>query len=562
MTHTIDHKTKSWIRNVSDERAAAAGCRFDADRGQFVVDWIETYCRLYEGDSAGEPLILLDWARDVVMRLFGWVRYSEKWKREIRRFRSASIWVAKKNGKSPLLSALGLYLLCGDGEPGQKVYFGAKNGTQAREIIGRHVLEMLRRSEDLEASIGVNLVKMQFTHHPTSSVMLPLSSSDVRSKQAKEGANGSILIDETHVVDRDFMTIISRAGISRSEPLQIEVSTAGNNPDGYGHGRFRYAQEVESGERTDQELFVAIYAAPQTLTEDELAQDPLKYGRMANPAMGTLVDPEEFMNDYAKSSASIGEIINFMMYRLNVWQRSANPWLRKEDWVRCERAFTEEDLHGETCSAGLDLSRTKDMCSLVLTFQGGEAEEFFQLYWFWLPERRVREIELHPEAPSLREWERTGHLIVTPGDVIDYGSIKHTFRELASVYTISGLHYDPTFAEEVTQSLEQGETDPQGRQIIEGTGVERIVFAQRSDDFATATEDFERAILAGKLHHNGHPVMSWQVGHVEVRTFGGRKRIEKPKRGSFKFVDGVAAGIMSLWGAKAMQAYAGGCEAW
>jgi hypothetical protein len=31
------------------------------------------------------------------------------------------------------------------------------------------------------------------------------------------------------------------------EPLQIEVSTAGNNPDGYGKSRFDLAREVEKG---------------------------------------------------------------------------------------------------------------------------------------------------------------------------------------------------------------------------------------------------------------------------------------------------------------------------
>src|SRR5262245_31739274 len=121
----VDAETKDWIRNASDDKAIAKGCRFETKRAQFTVNWIETYCKLYEGELAGEPLRLLDWQLDATMRLFGWIRWSAKWKRWIRRFRSASIWTGKKNAKTPTLAAWGLYLLCGDGEKGQKVFLAA-----------------------------------------------------------------------------------------------------------------------------------------------------------------------------------------------------------------------------------------------------------------------------------------------------------------------------------------------------------------------------------------------------------------------------------------------------
>ena len=54
----IDKITRSWIRNESDERAAAAGCRFDLDRACWVPWWIGRYCRLYEGEWSGEPMVL------------------------------------------------------------------------------------------------------------------------------------------------------------------------------------------------------------------------------------------------------------------------------------------------------------------------------------------------------------------------------------------------------------------------------------------------------------------------------------------------------------------------
>ena len=176
ITTQIDHETKQWLRNAADERAAANGCRFDEARGQFVADWIERYARLYEGEWAGQPMRLMDWQLDCTLRLFGWVRHSDKWGREIRRFRAASIWVAKKNKKSPTLAGWGLYLLCGDGEPGQKVFFAAKDGTQARDIAGKHAVEMLMQSPELQAECSLNKNRLQITHLPSRSIMVPLSS--------------------------------------------------------------------------------------------------------------------------------------------------------------------------------------------------------------------------------------------------------------------------------------------------------------------------------------------------------------------------------------------------
>lgn len=546
----IDRETKKWVRNVSDERAAANGCRFDEARGQFVCEWIETYCKLYEGEWAGQKLKLLDWARDVTLRLFGWVRHAKQWGREVRRFRQASIWVAKKNAKSPTLAAWGLYLLCGDGEQGQKVFFGAKDGKQARDIAGKHVVEMLRQSDELQDESKLNLSTLQLTHLPTRSVMVPLSSSNARTQESKEGLNGSVLVDEVHVVDRDFIRRISRAGISRSEPLQIEVSTAGNNPDGYGRERFDYARQVEDGTFTDQDLFVAIYAAPQDLTDEQLAEHPLKYGKMANPAMGVTVDPEEYLKDYETSKRSIQAMLDFKMYRLNIWQKGANPWLKGGDWAKCKKDFTEDDLEGRDCWAALDLARTRDMSSLLLAFPEEEEEEAFKILpYFWIPRDRVLELE---DRVSMGAWERDGHLTITPGGVTDFAYIKAKFRELSQKFNIRLLVYDFRFAEEVTQSISDGTTDGNGVTIEEGTGVERLPFLQDDASFAKPTEDFERLVIAGKMHHNGHPVLSWQAGHVCVmRKISKVKRAVKPKKDGWQTIDGIIAAIMATGAAAA-----------
>lgn len=337
--------TKDWVFNASDELAARAGYRFAPERGLFVVDWIQENCRLYEGEHAGKAMMVRNWRLDLVMRLFSWVGWSDLWQREVRRFTEGDVFVAKKNGKSPTLAAIGLYLLCGDGEPGQKVYLCAKDGNQARTIAGEHTVRMVEKSPALREVCGINKSTYRVTHHPTASWMAPQSSSNERTQKSKEGLNGSVLVDELHVVDADYMNIIMGAGISRSEPLcPLGFSTAGSDPDAYGAMRFKKGAQIERGEIANEGThgyFCVAYAAPQKLTWQELARDPVKWGKMANPAWGELIDPQEFMRSFAKAGEREKDRRTFMMYRLNIWQNATSPWLDPGEWNACRRELGE-----------------------------------------------------------------------------------------------------------------------------------------------------------------------------------------------------------------------------
>jgi phage terminase large subunit-like protein len=525
---SIDPITESWIRNESDRHAVANGCRFDQDRGEHVIEFIEHHLVLYEGEYAGRPVVLMPWQRDFLMRLFGWVRYSDDWGREIRRFRKASLWLPKKSGKSPLAAMTGLYLLVGDGEQGQKVFSAAKDGRQA-QIVHTHARMMTERSPALMRQCTVNRSTGRITHVKTSSFYDVLGADNVA---GQEGLNGSVIIDETHVVDSRLAAVLEYVGASRSEPIQLEVSTAGSNPEGYGKRQWDYGAAVERGDVPDDAFLYVAHAAPQDAS-DEDCSDPAVW-QMANPSWGEIIKPEEFRQSFERAKKSLSDFASFKMYRLNVWQKAANVWLRAADWQKCRRDFTPEDLHGKTCWAGLDLSRTRDMSSLVLVFQGDEDDSFFVLPYFWLPKNRATE---QSHLARYLDWAHAGKLNLIAGDTIDNRRIFDDVAELARDFNIAEVIYDQTFAEELTGRIE------------EELGIERVAFRQTVMEFAAPTADFERLVIAGRLHHNGHPVLTWQAGHVEVKSdANGNKRPVKQNqnRGDHRTIDGIVAAIMAL----------------
>lgn len=521
----VDKTTKRWIRNASDELAVANGCRFDEKRAMHFIESGPQHLRLYEGDCAGQPLVAHDWQFEIGMRLFGWVKRSDFWKREVRRFRRASIWVPKKNKKSPTIAWIGIYLWALDGEQGQKVFSAAKDGKQA-EIIHMHAKMMVETSPTLSRQAKINKTTGRITHLPTNSFYDLLAGDNI---EGKEGINGSVMIDETHVVDERLARRIKYAGISRSEPLQVEVSTAGNNPEGYGRKQYDLGKKIESGEVVNEQLFFAAYEAPQNAT-DEQCSDP-EIWKQANPAWGHTVNEEEFRAEFEAARHTLSDWNDFKLYRLNIWQTSESPWLRIDDWRACFEGFSAESLKGRKCWAALDLSKTKDTTSLVLAFP--DADEVVRILpFFWLPEATLRD----RTAPrSYIDWNGEGFLETTPGDTLDYKFVKRRIEELKKIFRIQELVYDPTYADYFAQEIENE------------LGIERVEFRQTMQNFADPTSEFERRVIDGKIRHNDHPVMTWQIGNVAVKSDeNGYRRPVKPKPNDRRKIDGPVAAIMAL----------------
>lgn len=584
----IDEATRIWTRNASDEMAVAKGCRFNVRKAAYAVWWIERFCRLYEGEQAGEPVVMhgchqcgrygietpdefdeageaaclerarqyaecvaaghtVDWQYECTMRVFGWITFNQLRQRWVRRFREASIWCAKKQKKSPTMAAWGMYLLIGDEEPGQKVFLGAKDGQQVRKNAARHAAEMVLQSPELDATCTINKVECTITHEPSRSLMLPLSSSNERTTKSKEGLNGSMLVDETHVVDREFMNRVTRAGISRAEPLHAEFSTAGDDPDSYGKERFDLAERVVSGAEERQTMFAAVYAAPQDLSDADLEADPLKYARMANPAMGHTVDPDELLADYQHSKRTPANLATFKMYRLNVWQNAASPWLDFRGWMRGMRSELRlEDFVGRACWSSLDLASVKDFAALTLAFPEPD-EQFALFWWYWMPEETAKQIQ---HQIPIQHWlsDPRANLTLTPGQRTDYGFIQSQFRELATRFEIQELAFDDWNAEQTTQEITEGVHDHHMNELQPGTGVERLDFPQGLRAFNEPTKRFEAAVLDGKILHNGDPLTAWMVQNATIRPdHNGNYKPLKPTKGSLKKIDGVITAIMAFW---------------
>lgn len=538
----VDKTTKKWIRNEADEKAAFAGCRMDESRGQFVIDWAKENLVLWEGECAGQPLIATDWQYDCAMRLFGWVRKSDRWKREIRRFREALIGKPKKNKKSPTVAWWMLYLLDGDGEPGQNCYTAAKDGQQAM-IVQEHAIKMVQGSPTLGAYMRINKTDKSITVDETNSKMKILSSDNVNAQKSKEGLNGSCSVDEIHVVDEAFMKRISRMGISRAEPLILQVTTAGDDPLSYGKQRYDYGMRVNSGAFENPSFFFDWHEAPPTLTDEELKADPIKFGKMANPAWGHTVGEEEFLDDL-RGCDTPSSLRTFKMYRLNIWQQSSNPLLQAHNWEKCRREVSWEYLETLPCWAGLDLSRTRDLTSLCLCFKDNDGTLHFR-WWYWMPEDTAK---TRANVAPFIDWANTekAQLTLTDGDWIDYDYVWSTIVEVGTRFNVQKMLYDKKFADYLIQRIIVGE------QNTDGTWKHRPVdfpiedCHQGASTMAEPIQEFEKLVMSHRMAHDGNPIAAWQASNV---TKGRNGLLCKPHgKDDVRTIDGIQAAVMALAG--------------
>lgn len=536
-------ETLARVRNAADEAAVRAGMRFSPERAAFATGWMEDYLYLYEGECAGQKLKLLPCWRDFFERLYGWVRWSDEWNGWVRRFTHASFWGAKKNAKSPNCAAHNLYMLAGDGEPGQKVYQAAANGAQAK-IAQVHAVNMVGQSPELAADCKINNTTLDIVYLPTSSRLSILSGDDTRNAKAKEGLNGSVSYDEMHVVNREMEERTSRAGISRREPINASFSTAGDDPSSVGYERFKYGQQVNSGERNDPHFLHVEYGAPGEATDADIEDNLEAFGRAANPAWGTIVKPSEFRADWERSKGKPREVARFKQYRLNMWVGSTNRWLDVGGWGRGARPFTLADLSGRDCFLGLDLSRTRDMTGAAFLFPWPEDGDGAVRVWpmCWLPEDTARERDhLFP----FRSWAAAGAITLTPGGVVDYGLVKAGLREAVASNSINvmALYFDQHYAEEITQQLVDGDSE------AAGWGCERVAVGQSLMHLTGPSKEFERRVSAGLIHHPSNPVLTWQVGHCETWQDRNQNiRPVKPAPTSGKSIDLIAAIVDAMVG--------------
>lgn len=215
---------------------------YDESAGAFVCEFIS---RLPTTDT-GRPFELYDWQRTSIMEFYGRQVADEDTGEWLRKYWYLYLEIPKKNGKSELAAALGIYHLFADGELNAEVYICAADKENAGIIFSAAVFmlttapwtaKMIARGE---LNIVESRKRVEYRQRVRTGnggykwivvgVMAVLSSESY----SKHGYKPScVIFDELHAQpNRDLWDIMTfGAGSGRKQPVWIVLTTAGDDPD-------------------------------------------------------------------------------------------------------------------------------------------------------------------------------------------------------------------------------------------------------------------------------------------------------------------------------------------
>jgi phage terminase large subunit-like protein len=481
---------------------------FDEEKAYRPIAFIEQFCKPSKGNY--RKLELQPWQHFIIGSLYGWVHQET----QKRRFREGLVFVARKNGKSTMVSGLANFGCSKDGEKGADVYLLANSMKQAR-VIFDECQKMIKASPLLSKHFRVLRDAIHFDK--TFSKIEPQASDS----EKLDGLNCHLgIFDEIHEYkDYKLINVIKNSTGAREQPLLLYITTAGYQLDGPLVDYYSKAADVLEGVIEDERSFYFI----AEVDEGDDIDDPKNWIK-ANPNIGVTLDLETLIEEWNSRKHIPAERNDFITKRLNIFVNSdEQSFLDYEVIKRNNKTIDIKKLEGMPCIGGFDLSQTEDFTSACLEFWL-DTGEIFVLSHSWIPRKKV--IADNEKIPYY-EWEKEGLLTICEKDYVEYEDVEDWFIEQSKQFNIELITYDPANAFRLVNNLTN-------------KGFNTLAVRQGYITLSPALKDVKELFLDGKVIFNNNRLFRWYINNVKlVEDRNGNWLPTKQNR--YRKIDGFAA---------------------
>lgn len=519
---------KACQRHVDDlkrSRTASWPYRFDEAKAERICKFAELLPHIKGAWARKDPqtkqpqrITLQPWQCFILCMLFGWVKKATG----TRRFRRASIYIPRKNGKSTLAAMIGWWMFAKDDEPGAEVYSGATSEKQAWEVFGP-ARQMAIAIPALPAQLGVTVNARSLLRLGDNCKFEPVIG------KPGDGASPHLaIVDEYHEHADSTLHDTMQTGMgARQQPLNFIISTAGDNLSGPCKDDWDDLQKLLDRTIEDDTWFGLIFTVDDG--DDWTTEEAL---RKANPNYDVSVSRDFLLAQLATAKRDARAQATFKTKHLNIWVGATKGWLNMEQWKACgDASLSFDDFAGAECWVGLDAASRIDMTSLVALFRRNDGFALFANHY--MPADTVA----LPQNAHYRKWVADGWLIATPGARVDFTIIEDDLRAWSKRFNIQALAFDPKELNDFINrvglwaSFDRVEV-PQGPQLMSGP-----------------MKEMEALIATGKQYHENDPVLTWMASNVikkEARGGGPVKYYYPTKSREQNKIDGIVAAILAL----------------
>jgi len=533
-----------WIRLLYErilEDLESRETYYNQKEADKAVDWIENHCFHTEGALAPGPLKLELWEKAFISAIFG-IYDSETNKR---RYREVLLLVARKNGKSLLMSSIARYVWVLAGGYGSKIYCVAPKLDQA-DIVYNNIWQMTMLDPDyieykakLEESKDMHnkrtLDDSMLPRHRQSDLSIPGINSTVKkipfSAKRSDGFSPQLtLADEVSSWEgekglRQYEVMKSAQGareIGDNPGLIISGTTAGYVNDGIFDELTKRSTRYLLGDSQEKRLLPFLY----TIDDPEKWND-INELRKSNPNLGVSVTVDYLLEEIAIAEGSLSKRSEFITKYCNLKQNASTAWLSTELVNKCcGDPLQIEDFAHSYCVAGIDLSQARDLTSACVVIE--KEGELYVFSHFWLPGEKIDEATARDSVPYSAYIKR-GFLSPSGDNFIDYNDVYKWLVDLVERLEILPLQvgYDKWSSTYLVQALEN-------------YGFKCDDVYQGENLFGVMAE-LEGLIEDGKVHIGDNDLLKIHFLDSAVKMNNERGRGKLVKVNASRHIDGMAA---------------------
>lgn len=515
----VSEKVRRTYKHLMDKlvRDGDSAYVYDDRKAQYVIDFIQTFCKHSKGKWGGKPVVLELWQKALISALFGFVdKYTG-----LREYRQLILIIGRKNGKSTLASCIGLYLLVADGEAGPEIYSAATKKDQAK-IIWKEARSMIKKSPALAKRLALRVAEIRCGFNE--GTFEPLGSDSDK----LDGLNvHGVLIDELHALkDKNLYDVLVDGMTAREQPLCVITTTAGTVRDNIFDLKYDECERIIKG-YDDPEGYVDETVLPIVYELDKKEEwvYPDCWAK-ANPGLGSIKNREILAQKVYQAQHDALRVKNLLCKEFNVRETSGQAFF-SFDQLNNEATYDLQILRPKYGIGGFDLSETTDLTCATMLFCVRDDPNIYVKQMYWIPEelmdKRVREDQVPYDI-----WKQKGWLRTSPGIRNDHRLILQWFvdeMEQDDIYLFK-CGYDRWSAQYLVQSMEERF----GEDIM-------VPVAQGKQTLSGPMKNLAADMTAGRIIYDNNPILKWCMANVAVdvdrndniqpcKTSNPRKRID------------------------------------
>lgn len=554
------------LRDLRD--GPARGLHFDVASAERALGFFPAVLSITAGAKEGEPFHPLPWHAFTVGSLFGWKKESGRL-----RFRQAWLETGKGQAKSPLMAAIGLYMMGWHGVRRSEIYAIGQDRATAN-VLFKDAVAMCRanmpetpedetdslvsRGEVLIRGEGDNAWKIE--HPETESKFQALANGE-----AISGPRPTLVTaDEIHEFKAATSIETWRRAIAKmpGDALMLLGTNTPATTQVVGTAYSEFFQRVLKGEVTDDEAF-AFIARVDKADRETIFDNPAAWVK-ALPALGITFPTENIQGEVNTARVLTSTAMSVKRLYFGIPTGSVDFWIEEDAWSAVQGPVDPAEFKGCPCWLSLDLSQKNDLTALTAVWL--KDGKLYAKTWYWTTRNGLTERERNDHAPYA-EWEAAGHLRVVEGATIDKTYVAEQVAELVATHDVQFLAFDPAGMADFVSACDQaglqvwrwkGPKEPEGEglKLVAHAQGTRVVFEDRQLCMPRSVERLEDAILEKRITIDDSPITYWCAGNALLIADGQKNRAFDKQRSRGR-IDGLVTIAMGTGAATSAQTEGG-----